>query len=79
MSDSLTLSVYLAAGRASTRVWLHTDELDEPGLASAVQSSYDRLAKQVPWPRGRALTLHLAFSVLPGAALLHRAARAWLD
>jgi hypothetical protein len=65
----------LFAGRASTRTWLRAAGVDSPSLRLAADEVYRRDSDRVPWPRTRALQVHLAFSVLPGVAM-HTALRA---
>jgi hypothetical protein len=63
--------VLLAAGRASIRIWLRAAGVDGPPVRTGAVVQFDRLAKGVPWPEVPALRLHLALSVLPGAAVYH--------
>lgn len=69
MKTTRTRSVLLKAGRVSIGSWLRAGDLTDPQVAQDVKTAYDRLADRVPWPTRTALQIHLAFSVLPGAAL----------
>ncbi len=73
-SGSWTRSTLLRAGRASIRVWLRHVPAADPLLLAEARRDFDRLSGQVPWPGQPVLRLHLAFSVLPGAAI-YRAMR----
>lgn len=59
----------LSLGRRSLSWWVRPDVVAEPGLRRDLVREYGRLQGTVPWPAPIALRLHLAFSVLPGAAL----------
>ena len=69
MKASRTRPVLLKLGRASTRMWLRKIELPDQGLRRDTETIYSQLADRVAWPPQPALQLHLAFSVLPGAAV----------
>jgi hypothetical protein len=66
---SLTRTMLLSAGRASTRAWLRSADVDSPSLRRAAESAYRSHTGRVPWPGTRVLQAHLVFSVLPGAAM----------
>ena len=69
MLTGQTRLLLLTAGRCSIDLWLRAGRLSEPGLRSRTHASYDRMAEVAPWPDQHALRLHLALSVLPGAAV----------
>lgn len=58
----------LDAGRVSLALWVRDGHLAEPGLLPEARASYDRLARQLPWPE-QMNRAYLAFFVLPMAAL----------
>lgn len=68
--------VLSAAGRTSIRIWLRAAGADELSVRNDAIVQYGHLAERVEWPEVPALRLHLALSVLPGAARVPRAAGA---
>jgi len=70
----LARSALLHAGRSSIGVWLRHVPAADPLLLNEARRGFDRLSGQVPWPGPPVLRAHLAFSVLPGAAI-YRAMR----
>jgi len=67
----LTRRALLRAGRASIGVWLRHVPAADPRLLAEARQGFDRHSGQVPWPSHPVLRVHLAFSVLPGAAIYH--------
>ena len=63
--------VLSAAGRTSIRIWLRAAGADELSVRNDAVVQYGHLADRVEWPEVPALRLHLALSVLPGAAVYH--------
>ena len=61
--------VMLGAGRASMSVWLRHLAPRDPTLRAPARTTYDEAARALPWPKHPVLQVHLAFSVLPGAAI----------
>lgn len=69
LAAGLTRRALLSAGRASIGVWLRHVPAADPRLRAEARQVFDRLSGQVPWPGHPVLKVHLALSVLPGAAI----------
>ena len=65
----LQRDVLLGAGRASMNVWLRHLTPHDPTLRAHARAAYDEASQALPWPKHPVLKVHLAFSVLPGAAI----------
>lgn len=69
MSENATRWILLRGGRTSMRLWIRAGRLTGADLPDRTRKAYDHLADSAPWPERGVLRMHLAFSVLPGAAL----------
>lgn len=67
--QALSRGVLLGAGRASMNLWLRHLTPRDPTLRAPARTAYDEASQALPWPNHPVLQVHLAFSVLPGAAL----------